>query len=94
MSHATPARASSDPGRRSMIGTLILAGYGVVAVATLILFSLSTRHREATLLVAWVGWLAWTFGLLAWVVLFDSRRRWPKASVARRFLDVITFRPD
>jgi hypothetical protein len=74
-------------------GSLVmLLGYVVIIIAVLILFL--ARHRDAASFVSFAGTPLWTFSLLAWVVFFDSRRRWPGAPASQRLLYVITFRRD
>jgi hypothetical protein len=36
--------------------------------------------------------LVWMLGVMAWVVVRDSRKRWPEASTWERYVNVITFK--
>lgn len=66
-----------------------MLGYAVIMVATIVLFA--AGHRDAAWIASWAGVLTWTFQVLAWVVFFDSRRRWPGTSALQRLGRIFSF---
>lgn len=71
---------------------VMLLGQAAFIISGVVLFVLG--HRQASWLLTTPGSFSWTIAVFSWVVLFDSRRRWPGDPVHRRFLSVITFRRD
>jgi len=69
---------------------MLITGYAVSVVVVFVLFLM--KCREVASLVALAAPAVWTFGLLVWVVFFDSRGRWPRASLYQRLVNVVTFR--
>lgn len=64
-----------------------LLGYAALSFVGVLLFFMGLR--DAAFFASSAGTFVWTFGVLAWVVFIDSRRRWPGVSASRRFWRVI-----
>lgn len=62
----------------------------LVLIAALVVFI--TVSPAVGALVSELGTLMVMLGWLAWVIIFDSRKRWPGASVAQRADRVMTFK--
>lgn len=69
-----------------------MQGYVVLLIAGLVL--LLAGHPDAAWIASWFGSVTWTLGVLAWIVLFDSRRRWPGTSAVQRLGYLLSFRRD
>lgn len=59
----------------------------IVAAITLLL----TGHSNASFITGWGGTVIVLGLTLLYIVLFDSRSRWPNTTAWRRFVNVMTF---
>lgn len=62
--------------------------FAIIILTTVLFFS---GFTTAAALVGQPGTLAWIVGAGIWIVLWDSRSRWPGQSAWQRFVNVITF---
>jgi peptidoglycan/LPS O-acetylase OafA/YrhL len=72
-------------------GMLVLCS-GMIAIIVIGIVLIVTDHTTAASLVSNIGTLVWLLLVGAWIVLWDSRKRWPRATVMQRLSNVLTFR--
>lgn len=69
---------------------ITLIGIVVIAAVSILLYELG-YHAVANFLSSG-GILLWFCGVIAWIVIADSKKRWPGIGIRERFVRVITFR--
>lgn len=65
------------------------AGLIVILIVNLALFA--AGYGDLAAILSPVATLFWMLGMVAWIVFFDSKKRWPKRSVFQRYASLITF---
>lgn len=70
---------------------VLVGGLCAIIVANIIL-SIAGFH-DAAFILGTFGTIALMGGVMIWIVLVDSKKRWPSKSAFDRFSSVITFDP-
>lgn len=63
----------------------------LVAIAMLTILSFLVWGEDVAMLISFGGCAAVMAMNFAYIVLFDSRKRWPNATAFQRFVNVVTF---
>lgn len=77
-------------GEKGMLTTVI--GLVVLIIAASVAFF--TGHREMARIIGQLGTFAWVNGILLWVLVFDSKKRWPGEPFMQRFGSMLSYRRD
>lgn len=68
---------------------ILCGGILLIMIATMILF-MSGKETLASA-ISTFGTLLWILGVLIYVMVFDSKKRWPNDSLGERITKIMTF---
>jgi ACR3 family arsenite efflux pump ArsB len=71
---------------------VLVAGFLVLIVAAVVLQL--TGHHGGAAIAGSFGPFVWVNGVLIWVAVFDSRKRWPGEPFMQRLGSILSFRRD
>ena len=69
---------------------VLISGLFAIIIVSAVLIILG--HTTAAFAVSQFGTVVWMFSVLAYVVLLDSKKRWPDATFSQRLTAVVTFK--
>lgn len=78
------------PGEKGMLVTV--TGLVVLIIATTVAFF--TGHRDIASIIGYLGTFFWINGMLLWVAIFDSKKRWPGEPFMQRLGSMLSYRRD
>lgn len=68
---------------------IYLTGLVVIFMATFVLFV--TGKRDAAWIMGYGGTFVYMVLVLAYVIVFHSRKRWPNTTISQRIIHIFTF---
>jgi len=76
---------------RGAKGMLVTCG-GLVLILIGVLVLAVTGHKTGAFMLGNFGTLFWMLGVLLYLAVFDSKRRWPELGFSDRLVNMLTFK--